>query len=357
MKKNILVASIVGAFLATPAMALEKGEHSFNAFGTLGVSSFGGEKDVKYGSEGQIQDKWRADQHTKAAAQFSYGITDRLGLTAQTIIEAEKSSYKANVEKLYLSYKVQDDLNVRAGRLRTPFYMLSETKDEGHTYPWISLPDEVYAQAKLSNFEGVDLTHEIKLDSSTSLTLQGLYGQATNRDYYLYDELNDVDYKDIIGANAQLNTLYGDFRLGYIQANMTFDDPMFRVKDDKAQFTSLGYKYDEGGLINYTEFTRRVISGDTNTVDSYYTTFGYHIDKFTPHVTYAKSSEKNSGSQISMTYGVSYDLNTNVKLKTEYKRVDTNNGYAGNFMEKGINIGLPNTYDGDIVSFAVDFKY
>ncbi len=48
---------------------------------------------------------------------------------------------------------------------------------------------------------------------------------------------------------------------------------------------------------------------------------------------------------------------TNVKLKGEYKRVDTQNGYAGNFVEEGFDIIVPNTYDGNIVSFAVDFVY
>lgn len=357
MKKSTIVLSIAAAIASLPAMALDQGEHSFNAFGTLGVSNFGGEKNIQYGSQGQIQDKWTTEQDTKLGAQFSYGLTDKFGITAQAIVKAEKDTYKANIEWLYLNYKIQDNLQVRAGRLRTPIYMLSETLDVGYTYPWIRLPDEVYAQVKLSNYEGVDAIYNMSLNSSTDLTLQTLYGQAKNRDYYLYDVNNQVDYDNIMGFNALLSTSYGDFRAGYVQADITFEHPFFDIKNKKGQFTSLGYKYDEGALLNYTEWTRRVVEGRSNTVDSYYSTFGYHIDKFTPHITYAKSSEKNGGTQKSMTYGVSYDLNTNFKLKTEYKRVDTQNGYAGNFMEQGWDAFIPNTYDGDIVSFAVDFVY
>lgn len=357
MKKSILATSIIGALVSFPIMALEQGDHSFNAFGTLGVSNFGGEENIQYGAQGQIQDKWTTEQDSKLGGQFSYGITDELGFTAQAIIKAEQDSYKANMEWLYLSYKMQDNWQVRAGRLRTPIYMLSETLDVGYTYPWIRLPDEVYAQVKLSNYEGIDTVYNINVSDSSTLSLQALYGQAKNRDYYSFDEMYQIDYDDIMGANALLSTNYGDFRVGYVESSLTFEDDFFGIKDNKGQFTSLGYKYDNGGLLNYTEWTRRIVEGDTDTVDSYYTTFGYHIEKFTPHITYAQASEKNGGSQKSMTYGVSYDLNTNFKLKGEYKRVDTQNGYAGNFMEKGKDLFIPNTYDGNIVSFAVDFVY
>lgn len=356
MTKNIL-AITVATLVSLPVMALEQGEYKFNAFGTLGISNFGGEENIQYGSQGQIEDKWSALQDSKMGGQFTYGITDKFGLTAQAIIKAEQDTYKANLEWLYLNYEIQDNWQVRAGRLRTPIYMLSETLDVGYTYPWIRLPDEVYAQVKLSNYEGFDTIYNINLDNVGTLTLQALIGQAKNRDYYAYEELHDIDYDKIYGANAVLSTEVGDFRVGYVESKLTFDNPMFGIKDKKGQFTSLGYKYDNGGILNYTELTRRIVDGGTNTVDSYYTTFGYHIDKFTPHITYAQADEKNGGSQKSLTYGLSYDLLTNFKLKGEYKRVDTQNGYAGNFVEEGVDIIIPNTYDGNIISFAVDFVY
>lgn len=356
MTKNIL-AVVVASLASLPLMALEQGDYKFNAFGTLGVSLLNGEDYTQYGTQGQIQDKWTGEQDTKLGGQFSYGLTDKLGLTAQAIIKAEQDSYKTNLEWLYLNYQLQDNWQVRAGRLRTPIYMLSETLDVGYIYPWIRLPDEVYAQIKLSNYEGVDTIYNMNIDQIGALSLQALVGQAKNRDYYAYDEMYKVDYDNILGANAVLSTEIGDFRVGYVESKLSFDNPMFRIKNEKGQFTSLGYKYDNGGLLNYTEWTRRIVSGASNTVDSYYTTFGYHIEKFTPHITYAQASEKNSGSQKSLTYGLSYDLLSNVKLKGEYKRVDTQDGYAGNFVEEGANIRIPNTYDGDIISFAVDFVY
>jgi len=356
MTKNILAAAIA-TLVSLPVLALEQGEYKFNAFGTLGVSNFGGEENIQYGSQGQIQDKWTTEQDSKLAGQFSYGITDKFGITAQAIVKAEADSYKGDIEWLYVNYNIQDNWQVRAGRLRTPVYMLSETLDVGYTYPWIRLPDEVYAQVKLSNYEGFDTIYNMNLDSIGTLSLQALIGQAKNRDYYAYEELHDIDYDNIAGANAVLSTEVGDFRVGYVESKLTFENPMFGIKNRKGQFTSLGYKYDNGGLLNYTEWTRRIVEGRTNTVDAYYTTFGYHIDKFTPHITYAQAEEKNGGSQKSMTYGLSYDLLTNVKLKGEYKRVDTQNGYAGNFIEEGFDIIVPNTYDGNIVSFAVDFVY
>ena len=77
------VAGLAAVCLAaTPAFALEQGEHRFNGFGTVGFTHLGGEDDGRsYGVQGQTNDSWRGDQLSKFGAQLSYGITDTLGVT------------------------------------------------------------------------------------------------------------------------------------------------------------------------------------------------------------------------------------------------------------------------------------
>lgn len=89
--------------VATPAFALEQGEHRFNGFGTVGFTHLGGEDDGRsYGIQGQTNDSWRGDQLSKFGAQLSYGITDTLGVTVQGTAKAQQDEWKANLEWAYL---------------------------------------------------------------------------------------------------------------------------------------------------------------------------------------------------------------------------------------------------------------
>lgn len=103
---------------------------------------------------------------------------------------------------------------VRAGRLRSPVYMYSESLDVGFSYPWLRLPDEVYSQVQLTNYEGADVVYTLPL-SYGSVTFQVAAGQAKNRDYFAYDDLFSIDYGKLFGANVSLATNdYGTFRVG-----------------------------------------------------------------------------------------------------------------------------------------------
>src|SRR5690606_28997655 len=117
---------------------------------------------------------------SKLGAQFRYGVTDRLAITAQAIAKPEQDSWKAKVEWLYLSHQTTDRLVLRAGRLRSPVYMYSDTLDVGFSYPWLRLPDEVYHQIQSPTYEGADAIYTLPL-SYGSVAFQLAAGQSKNR--------------------------------------------------------------------------------------------------------------------------------------------------------------------------------
>lgn len=371
---------------STSAFALEQGETLINGFGTVGVTHLGGEDDGRgYGISGQTTDSWRGDQLSKFGAQLSYGITDTVGLTLQTTAKAYADEWKANLEWAYLSWQSTDNLMLRFGRLRTPVYMYSESIDVGFSYPWLRLPDEVYSQIQLSNYEGADLVYNLPLSFATaSFQLAG--GVAKNRDYYLYDEQFDIDYSKVVGANVSLATNdFGTFRLGYVEADIEteiagsftdiFGNPssatLLALDKDKGKFTSIGYQYDNGTWLTANEWTSRVIENDgADSTDSFYLMGGRRFGDFLAHVTYAQLDE-DDGRQSSWTLGLNYNILPTVVLKGEYKRVDTSGGYDGVFVRNAQELydntvsevtngtfGVPaRNYDGDIISAGVDFVF
>jgi hypothetical protein len=384
------VAGLAAVCLAAiPAFALEQGEHRFNGFGTVGFTHLGGEDDGRsYGVQGQTIDSWRGDQLSKFGAQLSYGITDTLGVTVQATAKAQQDEWKANLEWAYLSLQADDRLMLRAGRLRSPVYMYSESLDVGYSYPWLRLPDEVYSQVQVTNYEGVDAVYTMPL-SYGSVTFQLAGGQAKNRDYYAYDEQFDIDYGKLFGASVSLaSNDFGTLRIGYVEADIKTDitgtvdatalgfgasEPLslLNLDKEKGKFTSIGYQYDNGTWISSNEWTSRLIENDgMEAIDSFYLMGGRRFGDFLPHVTYAQLDD-NGGRQSSWTLGLNYQAAPTVVIKGEYKRVDTKNGYDGVFTRNGQEVfdnaaydlsggavGAPaRNYDGDIVSVGVDFVF
>lgn len=371
---------------STSAFTLEQGEALINGFGTVGVTHLGGEDDGRsYGISGQTNDSWRGDQLSKFGAQLTYGVTDTVGLTLQTTAKAYGDEWKANLEWAYLSWQSTDNLMMRVGRLRTPVYMYSESIDVGFSYPWLRLPDEVYSQVQLSNYEGADIVYNLPLSFAT-LSFQLAGGIAKNRDYYIYDEEFDIDYDNVFGSSVSLATNdFGTFRVGYVEADIDtdisgsftdiFGNPgtasLLALDKDKGKFTSIGYQYDNGTWLTANEWTSRVIENDgSNSTDSFYLMGGRRFGDFLAHVTYAQLDE-DEGRQSSWTLGLNYNILPTVVLKGEYKRVDTTGGYDGVFVRNAQELydntvydrtnglaGVPaRNYDGDIISAGVDFVF
>ena len=383
----VRVIGLAAVCLATTqAFALEQGEHRFNGFGTLGVTHLGGEDEGRsYGIQGQTNDSWRGDQLSKFGAQLSYGVTDTVGVTVQATAKAQQDEWKANLEWAYLSWQTNDQLMLRAGRLRSPVYMYSESLDVGYSYPWLRLPDEVYSQVQVTNYEGVDAVYTLPL-SYGSVTFQVAGGQAKDRDYYAYDEQFDIDYGNLFGASVSLATNdFGTLRIGYVEADIKTDISgtvnvgggmmmplsLLSLDKEKGKFTSIGYQYDNGIWVSSNEWTSRMIENDgMESIDSFYLMGGRRFGDFLPHVTYAQLDD-NGGRQNSWTLGLNYQAAPTVVVKGEYKRVDTKNGYDGVFTRNAQEVfdnavydlsagtgGAPaRNYDGDIVSVGVDFVF
>lgn len=92
--------------------------------------------------------------HNLVGIQATGTVADKLTATVQLVARGEKD-YQVKSEWAYISYQVSDSSKIRAGRLRTPFYMYSDFLDVGYAYAWISPPREVY-YLPFNNIDGVD---------------------------------------------------------------------------------------------------------------------------------------------------------------------------------------------------------
>lgn len=383
----IRMVGLAACLVATPTFALEQGEYRFNGFGTVGFTHLGGEEEgTGFGAEGQTTTSWRGDEVSKLGGQASYGITNDLSATLQLLASAKHDSWEVQPEWAYLAYQANENLTLRAGRRGTNYYMYSETINVGFTYPWLNLPTEVYGQVQLTNSDGVDLIYNHGTPFG-QLTFQAAVGQAKNRDLYLLDTTQDVDYEDQTTVSLLLATdSFGDFRVGYSESNVTLQVSEqvtvftgtgfgpgtleFGFDGLKGKYTSIGHRFDNGTYLTSAEMTKLVIEADGSREElAYYVMGGRRFGDYLGHLTFAE--RKSDGqSQNSWTVGLNYSLLPNATLKGEYKRVSADAGYGSfdNSLQDvydatlhgatGGVLGQPlEKRDADIVSVGIDFVF
>lgn len=386
MQKKTVISALALALLSTGALAADKGDFTVNGFGTVGVSKMGGEdKGRSYGSTSQVTDSWRGDSISRFGVQATYGLSDSVSATLQVTAKASGDSWEVNPEWAYLSWDATDNLMVRAGRLRNPIYMYSETLDVSFTYPWLTLPEEVYGQVQLSNYEGADIVYTRQTDLG-QLSTQVYAGQAKDRDYLTMDMRADMDYDKIFGLSAALQTdKYGTFRLTYSEADITteisgfVDRPAFMggpgvmtfatFDEQKGKFMGVGHRYDNGTWITSAEFSSLKIEADGKLEENgYYAMGGRRFGDYLVHLTHG-GLRAGSVSQKSWTLGLNYSIAPSVTVKGEYKHVNTHGGAEGLFVrdlqaqfdnglyEAGLGGTQAKNHSADIFSVGVDFVF
>jgi hypothetical protein len=349
---NFRLLPLAFCIAGAPAFALDQGEYSLNGFGTAAITRLGGASDAKgYGIHGQTTDSWRGDQLSKLGGQFRYGLTDELSATVQAVAKAQEDTWKVDVTWAYLAYEINDQLTVRAGRMRPNSFMYSETLDIGYSYPWLRLPDVVYSQMPIVNYDGIDALYSLPL-SFGSLDFQGSYGQTNDEKVYIgaLDDNVDLDAKEeLIGSVTLTTGEYGNLRYSYMQTNARVDDG----PESTSRFKSLGYQYDNGTWLTNAEATNRRATDSTD--DAFYIMAGRRFGDFLPHVTYAQWDQRDAGRESSWSYGLNYRLAPNITLKGEYKRVETTKGFLSTFAPDFTS--ATRTLDGDIISIGADFVF
>ena len=82
-------------------------------------------------------------EHSLFALQTDVDFSEQFSFTTQLLAHASHRR-DSGVEWAYLTYRPTRNWQFKAGKLRTPFFMYSDTLDVGLAYPWIVPPQQVY---------------------------------------------------------------------------------------------------------------------------------------------------------------------------------------------------------------------
>lgn len=292
--------------------------------------------------------------------QGSYKFNGVLDVTLQTVVRKDSSnSYDPTLTFAFLRVHATPELTLRAGRMRTPFFLYSDSLNLNYASPWVRPPVEVYSLNPFANLDGLDAFYRLPV-SDMELELHAYGGRS------------DLDAREstgnltrIRGIKASLSasrlTLHANFAKADLA--MYWNGPSFVALGNQliatgngqildqitgtgspTTFISTSFQYDDNRLLLIGEYAARTVDRYSASAIGWYLTGGYRLGSITPFATFARQHQvatdnaANTGNrsadtalrmlnfarnkaQTSIAAGMRWDVTRNLALKTQLERI------------------------------------
>ena len=345
--------SLLAIAITSPVMASDL---NVNGFLSVGASMLDDNKASIAGADTQGGFK----QDTVLGLQIQKQVNDTTSATGQ-LVSRGSDNYSTEAAWAFVTYAANDDLDLRMGRLRIPFFQYSDFLEVGYAYNWVRPPVDVY-RVPFSSIDGVDLTQRFS-SGSIDGSVQIYYGRFQGN-FNTGTDVYAADYRNFAGL--ALSASMGDFgtRLSYHQAELIMDtsDPTtalggasaaataiatglgdvnaaedFNLSGQTSTFIGAALTYDDGTYSAVAEWTALEHESSLFLDDqAWLIGVAARFGEFTPHLTY--SAEKDSldsgnegkiqkalplqSEQSSITAGLRYDYDSSTALKFEIQNND-----------------------------------
>lgn len=263
------------------------------------------------------------------------------------LVSRGSEDWDTELEWGYLRHQFRTGTEVRAGKMRLPLFMESETLEIGYGQVWARPPEAVYDPVPVRSYLGGDLAHTFNFESSSLETR--IFTGHLNDDADSLGQTVDVELRNIMGLTTNWTNYLWTFRGVYAQLEASVGSvggPINLGQDEKAEFMGLGMSYDDGAWLLMSELTRVKVDGVFQDTDSAYITFGRRIVEVTPYITASwiesKDNFKRDGTPFEVldvrrqaySLGFRWDLVSSVAMKFDWTHArgfgDTTGGLIGN---------------------------
>lgn len=287
------------------------GRLRLSGFGTIGVATTD-EGSLAYSHPGRldgVREGLSLKLDTKLAVQARHKLTDTVTATVQLLSKHRpQKDFNPEVEWAFLRWDASPSLSLRAGRLVSQTFMLSDARDVHYTQLTARPPMDVYGQVPVNRFEGGDIAYRFEVgDVAMQASVWG--GRSKSRFAALVmDEESLVTYElsHLVGVNLTAAMDHGlSLRAGTAAARVTIRDhddlPVgalspavlsalrgFHGDGDRIRFSGIGAAYDRDHWLVNAEYTLR--HGDSRIPDTlgWYINTGYRMGAFTPYIGLSK---------------------------------------------------------------------
>ncbi len=304
---------------------------------------FNGENGTGVGKDGS----W---QGTKVGINLTAPVDEKISVATQFFASREGENYTLSLDWGFISYSMGEQTTLRAGKIKFPVGLVNEYVDVGNAYPWITPPELFYTEVAA----GPNITREAYTGLSA---LWGTDYGDTEVSVDLFGgeiALESMNLRKLLGTKVRIN--WNDtvaFQATYYRGTMR-DTTMAAMEGKTHSNIAVGVTLDWNDLIGYAEWAKTDMETEMMNGTSWYTTLGYQIDEWLPHITY-QHFEKGEDSaspqkQQMITAGVRYDLSDSADLKLEYSLIKTVEG-------SGLFENVPTDKDAGRFGVAVDVVF
>ncbi|MEW5681060.1 MAG: porin [Pseudomonadota bacterium] len=296
MFKRSALTLTLAALLAAPAHA----DLTINGFASIKAGMTLDSDSTLYGYTDELDFK----NESLFAVQVMSDLGEKLSVTAQ-LMGRGREDFNAEFEWAFLSYQLTDNMQINAGRLRTPFYKYSDFKDVGYAYDWSRVPEAVY-NLDFDNIEGVSLYRTATLGSFDS-TLQLIAG-SFDGDAVVTGLTVQAKIDQILGATWELSRDGISARLAYLTGDTSLSNPdidaltgiltasglgavarAIDVNEESSTFLGLALTLDKNDWVAVAEITRTEVDDSLIAEQNgYYVSVGHRFDSLTPYISYEK---------------------------------------------------------------------
>lgn len=289
------IAAMVALGLAAGSVSAEV---KINGFASIKAGMTTSADDTLYGYDDSIDLK----NESLFALQAQSDLGNDLSVTAQ-LVSRGSDDFSFDFEWAFLTYQINDEWRVNAGRLRTPFYKYSDFRDVGYAYDWLRTPQSVY-DLGFDRISGVSVYYNTSFKDMQS-SMQFVYG-SYDGDVTLQGAESPTKIDDIMGMTWELSQDWFGMRMAYLRGDVTIQadafNPLFAALNatgqasvikaidfdkDAGSFFGFGMNFDRNDWLTVFEYT--FVSVDDSfyaNQDSYYLSLGHRFDKFTPYVSF-----------------------------------------------------------------------
>lgn len=291
---------------------------------------------------------WSFTPESLIGIQANGNLAQGLTATAQMVARGA-NDYDAVLEWAYLSYNLNDNWTVQAGKKRLPLFYYSDFYDVGYAYVWMRPPADTYTW-QIFNYTGANVTYR-NTWGEWAFVANGYTGSEDSQDnkllsqFFFLEPTREV-WKDILGGVVNLSRDWLEFRL----THMRYTNKRYRSgqpvlwdgKDEReGKFYGASVNGDFGNIFFLTELNRLDLGGN---LDTAMLTLGYRFDNLTPFIgysTFVEDGEGDTEDHNTTFIGIRWDLHPSAAFKVQYDQVKDNSfdlAVAGD--SKNITFGL-----------------
>lgn len=298
---SVTGACIVSVSCMSSALAQTDDALQFSGFARVVLGNLD-ENDATYlGYDGGLS----LDRQSLIGLHAEYQILDNFSVTGQFVGRSAEEQ-KSGIDWLYFTYEPTRATQIKLGKQRTPFFHYSDSIDVGFSYPWITLPQQVYSSVLFPTFDGALANYQWS-GKEFSFEIESYWGRFDEVIFIAGEEVN-TKVNDLRGIITKINYDNWAFRASYHTADAILG--LTELRDFSAILKQYGFiqsaeSLNPDGEVDFYQISAsyenlnyffRVEATQTYTqsspvpdIDAYFFSVGYNYYPFLSYVSFGKN--------------------------------------------------------------------